>query len=134
MFFVHREGEYLPKTGDFLGDFTNEISPKDGNFIKSWISGGAKNYSYKTDLGKTDCVVKGYAINFLRDTLLNFESMTECVNDKTKEIILPQLKFIKNKSSWQIQTVIQNKKYNCLTYNKRLVLTDGSTLPYGYKI
>ncbi len=85
-------------------------------------------------MGKTDCVVKGYAINYLRDTLLNFESMKECVNDISKEIILPQLKFIKNKKSWQIETTIQNKKYNCLSYNKRLLLSDGSTLPYGYKV
>ena len=79
-------------------------------------------------------MVKGYAINYLRDTLLNFESIKECVNDKAKEIIIPQLKFTKNKSNWQIETTIQNKKYNCLTYNKRLLSSDGSTLPYGFKL
>jgi hypothetical protein len=41
---------------------------------------------------------------------------------------------IKNKKTWQIETTILNKKYNCLSYNKRLLLSDGSTLPYGYNI
>jgi hypothetical protein len=37
VFFIHREGEYLPKTGDFLGDFTNEISPNDGYLVAQRI-------------------------------------------------------------------------------------------------
>lgn len=134
MFFVYKVGDYLPKLGDFLGNFTNEISPKEGNYIKEFVSGGPKNYAYKLDTGKTDCTVKGYAINHLTNLLLNFDSIKACVEDTSKEIIIPQLKFIKNKSSWQIETRIQNKKYNCLTYNKRLLSEDGSTLPFGFII
>ncbi len=129
---MHREGEYLPKLGDFLGDFTDEINPKEGNYIKEFVSGGPKNYAYKLDTGITDCVVKGYAINHLTNLLLNFDSIKECVDDSKKEIQIPQLKFIKNKSNWQIETQIKDKKYNCLTYNKRVLLSDGKTLPYGY--
>ncbi len=129
---MHREGEYLPKLGDFLGDFTDEINPKEGNYIKEFVSGGPKNYAYKLDTGITDCVVKGYAINNLTNLLLNFDSIKECVDDSKKEIQIPQLKFIKNKSNWQIETQIKDKKYNCLTYNKRVLLSDGKTLPYGY--
>ena len=80
----------------------------------------------------TDCVVKGYAINYLTNILLNFDSVKSCVDDLSKELIIPQLKFVKNKSNWQIETRIQNKKYNCLTYNKRLLLADGTTLPFGF--
>ena len=52
---------------------------------------------YKLDTGITDCVVKGYAINYLINLLLNFDSIKEYVDDSSKVIFIPQLKFIKNK-------------------------------------
>lgn len=84
------------------------------------------------DTGKTDCTVKGYPINYLTNLLLNFDSIKECVDNSDKEIIIPQLKFIKDKNNWIIKTAIQEKRYNCLNYNKRLLLPDGKTLPYGF--
>jgi hypothetical protein len=39
--FVHREGEYMPPMGDFLGDLTDEL---DGDYIVEFCSGGPKVY------------------------------------------------------------------------------------------
>ena len=101
-------------------------------YIQEFVSGGPKNHSEKTNTGKTSCTVKGYAINYLTNLILNFDSIKACIDDHSKELVIPQLRFIKNKSDWQIKTCIQNKVYNCITYDKRLLMTDGSTLPFGY--
>ena len=113
-----------------MGDFTNELEPN--TYIIEWVSGGAKNYAYKLNNGKTDCTVKGYAINSLTNLILNFDSIKECVENTSKELIVPQLKFLKDNSNWQIKTCIVNKIYNCTTYDKRLLFENGETLPYGF--
>ena len=41
IFFISRPGEYEPKLGDFLGEFTNEINPSEGDFIQE-LSGRSK--------------------------------------------------------------------------------------------
>ncbi len=40
MIFVEKNGLYSPKLGDYLGELTwiDEISPKDGNYIKEFVS------------------------------------------------------------------------------------------------
>ncbi|GFS78793.1 uncharacterized protein NPIL_325421 [Nephila pilipes] len=42
--------------GNFLGDFTDEL---EGDTIKTFVSGGPKNYAYKTESGVTCCKVEG---------------------------------------------------------------------------
>ena len=120
----------MPLLGNFLGDFTNELDKDD--FIIEFVSGGPKNYAYKLNNGKTQCVVKGYAINYLTNLLLNFDSIKECVGNPSAQIKIPQLKFIKNNSTWLIKTNIVEKTYDCCTYNKRILLKNGETIPYGF--
>ncbi|KAJ8026991.1 hypothetical protein HOLleu_31989 [Holothuria leucospilota] len=57
--YISRPGDWDPPTGDYLGDLTNEISPKDGNFIRSFVTGCPKNYAYTLDTGKSVCTVRG---------------------------------------------------------------------------
>ena len=120
----------MPLIDDYLGNFTNEL--EEGQWIVEFVSGGSKNYAIRKNNGQTDCTVKGYAINHLTKLILNFDSIKNCVENPTKEISIPQLKFIKDNSSWTIKTSIVNKTYNCKTYNKRLLLENGETLPFGF--
>lgn len=120
----------MPPLGDFLGDFTDELAPNE--HIIEFVSGGSKNYAYKLNSGKTDCTVKGYAINHLTNLILNFDSIKNCVKNPSTELIIPQLKFVKDNSTWLIKTCIINKTYNCMTYNKRLLRENGETLPFGF--
>ena len=130
--FVAKENEYMPTLGDYLGQFTNELSSNEGNFITEFVSGGPKNYAYKTDTGHTECTVKGYPINYLTSLVLNFDTIKHTVvEDNNNKIVVPQLKFIKDKSEWQIKTEIQNKEYRFI-YDKRVLLPDLSTRPYGF--
>jgi hypothetical protein len=128
--FTSSEGEYMPKLGDFLGQFTNELD--EDEYIIEFVSGGPKNYAFKTNKGFVDCTVKGYPINYLTNLILNFESIKNCVmRDRKSTLTIPQLKFIKDKSEWLIKTEILNKEYRFI-YDKRVLKEDFSTLPFGY--
>lgn len=45
--FHSRPGDWEPQTGDYLGQLTDEVDPKDGNYISSFLTGGCKNYAYR---------------------------------------------------------------------------------------
>ena len=56
---VSRPGQYDPPLGDYLGDLTNEL--KAGEHIVEFVSGGPKNYAYRTNNGKEVCKVRGFS-------------------------------------------------------------------------
>lgn len=76
--FLSRPGDVDPPTGDFLGDLTDELK---GSYITDFVSGGPKNYAYRTNKGKQKCKVKGFSLNFDNSQHLNFDSMTEMVTN-----------------------------------------------------
>ncbi|XP_035226144.1 uncharacterized protein LOC118198555 [Stegodyphus dumicola] len=69
-------GRNDPPLGNFLGEFTDEL---DGDIIKTFVSGGPKNYAYQTATGKTCCKVRGFSLNFRNSQLLNFEAIKSLV-------------------------------------------------------
>ena len=131
--FVSKPGDYEPHLADYLGEFTNELKPKDGNYIREFVSAGPKNYAYQLDSGKTFCKIKGFTVNFIASQKLNFHSMKELVLNKKldEKISVEQNTFIRDKSNWSIRTEVINKLYR-LVYDKRILLEDFTTLPYGF--
>ncbi|XP_071801293.1 uncharacterized protein [Asterias amurensis] len=77
--FVSSPGQYNPPVGDYLGDLTSEINPKDGNHITSFVSGGPKNYAYNLDTGKTFCKVRGFTLNCRNSQKINFDTISHMV-------------------------------------------------------
>ena len=63
------------QTGDFLGDMTNELEGED--YIVGFVSGGAKNYGYRTHQGKTECKVRGFTLNVRGKGSLNYDVMKQ---------------------------------------------------------
>ncbi|XP_035234223.1 uncharacterized protein LOC118206055 isoform X2 [Stegodyphus dumicola] len=61
-------GRNDPPLGNFLEEFTNELL--DGDVIKTFMSGGPKNYAYQTATGKACCKVRGFSLNFRNSQLL----------------------------------------------------------------
>jgi hypothetical protein len=107
--FVEREGEYKPKLGDYLGMLTSELD--DDDFITEFVSGDPKCYAYKLASGSTECAIKGYQVNYLSKIFLNFDTLKYTVLENQKnEIVVPQLKFEKDKAEWHIKTSILDKK------------------------
>ena len=129
------KGRYSPVLGDYLGMFTNEIDPNEGTEIVEFASAGPKNYSYKLDSGITYTKVKGFDLNFSASKKIDFEKIKEIVKNpsETKTIALEQSNIKRNKNDWTVHTNNIEKIYR-LVYDKRIILPDLSTIPFGYII
>ena len=157
--FVGRPGDNNPKTGSFLGELTNELK-KPGDYITEFVSGGPKNYAYKTFRGEQICKVKGFSLNFANSQLLNFSSMLQLIStpherskcgysntakkeghlgkNKTQKkskdtiVLTNPRKITRQKLKRKIYNRGEQKEYK-VVYDKR-VIQKGSfdTRPYGY--
>ena len=136
IFYIHRENEYNPKLGDYLGEFTNEISVEEGSFATEFGSLGKKNYFYNTKNNNEHIVVKGFKLLHKTKLLLNIDSMKDILlneeNRNNKKIEIDELKFIRDKKEWNIKCK-QSKKLYGFVYDTRILKEDLTTLPYGYK-
>ncbi|GBN71440.1 hypothetical protein AVEN_57721-1 [Araneus ventricosus] len=125
------DGQNDPPTGNFLGDFTDEL---DGRIITSFVSRGPKNYAYNLNDGTSNCKSKGFCRNFKNSLLLNYETVKEfvCSLDKTavKSIVNPR-KITVEKKKRRVINEEETRKYR-LVYDKRVIQSDFSTLPYGF--
>ncbi|KAF4529510.1 hypothetical protein B566_EDAN014205 [Ephemera danica] len=79
---THKPGEYIPSTGDYLEQLTDEVTCyREGSFMSEFVSCGAKNFSAKTAVGgdlnniKTICKVKGLSLNYVYDKLVIFDTL-----------------------------------------------------------
>jgi hypothetical protein len=64
-------------TGCFLGQMGNEL--EDDDYIEDFVSGGPKNYGYRTRKGKTCVKVKGFTLNSTNAPVLSFENIKQMV-------------------------------------------------------
>lgn len=96
------------------------------------MSAGPKNYSFKTDKGVVKTTIKGFTLNNIASMHINFDVMRNIVqNDQNAKIEIPQLTFTRDKKTWHIKSEITKKLYG-FVYDKRVLLDDFSTYPYGY--
>ena len=123
-----------PRLGNYIGDLTHELS---GEHITVFASGGPKNYCYKTSGGKTDIKVRGITLDCTARQKVNFESMCELVSLRaecgvtgTVTVDIP-FRITRNTRTKEIQTKRMKKDYR-VVYNKRVIIDDYKTLPYGY--
>ena len=75
--YISRPGYDEPSLGDFLGELTNELDNND--YIETFVSGGPKNYAYRTHLGQEVCKVRGFTLNYTNSQLINFEAVKNIV-------------------------------------------------------
>lgn len=54
---------------------------KAGEYIVKFVSGGPKNYAYKTNRNKETCKVRGITLNYTNSQLINFESVKTIVTN-----------------------------------------------------
>jgi hypothetical protein len=78
----------LVKTGDCLGDMTSEL--KLCEYISEFVSGGPKNYAYKTidtvpGAESTVCKVRGFILNNGASQVLNFEKLKHMILKGTEQ-------------------------------------------------
>ena len=142
--YTYKSGQWIPPTGEYLGDLTDELSCnkigckgcKDGHWIEDFVSCRAKNYAYKLNTGEVVCKVHGFSPNYSASQIVNLESMKDALISWKNKIEQPEMVTIKtmilrDKLKANVYTFEMPK--NCgVIYNKCIVMDDYTTLPYGF--
>ncbi|XP_058890904.1 uncharacterized protein LOC117407014 isoform X1 [Acipenser ruthenus] len=135
--FVSRPQAWRPKLGDYLGDLTSELKP--GEHITEFVSGGPKTYGYVTNNGKTCLKVKGITLNYENSKLINIASLKDLVqnfvnhdrNTPAEHIMIRGSQICRNKKEFQLENKPLQKTFQ-IVYNKRVLRSDFTSIPYGY--
>jgi len=131
--FLTQPGDPRISTGDHLGDLTSELDP--GVWIKEFVSGGPKQYGYQTSDGKTVLKIRGLSLTSHALKVMNYEELRRLVKTfvkfKLQDLVKLQFKQICRQEDHLITTKTAEKTYKTV-YDKRRVLSDFTTLPYGY--
>jgi hypothetical protein len=92
----------LIETGDCLGAMTSELKP--GLHIDEFVSGGPKNYAYRTTNPatgerETASKVRGITLNYRASELVNFDVIRDMIllADESEKIMVHTEKKIKRK-------------------------------------
>ena len=129
--YVHKPDKPDPPLGNYLGDLTDELN---GDYITSFVSGGPKNYAYRTKGGKTDTKIRGITLDYAATGKLNHDVVRALVhlhtNCDTDAVDMP-FKITRDKKEKNIVTKKMKKDYR-VVYNKRVITENYETLPYGY--
>ena len=124
--------------GDFLGDMTNEL--QEGDHIVEFVSGGAKNYGYRTHGGKVECKVRGLTLNVRGRASLNYEVMKgnilaeldQPLDQRRVVKVTNPNHFKRDQTTKRIGLVVQQKQYG-LVFDKRVVDPETKrSLPFGF--
>ena len=73
------------KTGDMLGELTDELS---GKTITQFVSTGPKSYSFKYGDNQQKSAIKGFTLNHENNNLLNHDSLSKIVKKQIREITI----------------------------------------------
>ena len=142
--FTSQRGEVIPPLGAYLGDLTDELNSgnvcglPEEDYITEFVSGGPKCYAYNTLHGKTAVKCKGVTLNAKNASVVTPESLAGLVhafvaNQHTDmpPLITTSETIQRDKKKFHLKNATVLKKVR-VVYNKRRVLPDYTTLPYGY--
>ena len=83
------------KTGDMLGEMTDELS---GKGIINFISMDPKSYSFKYGNNEEKSAIKGFTLNYENSSILNHDSMSKIVKKQIRERMIVNRNKIKQKN------------------------------------
>ena len=129
---------YLPATGDYVGEFTRELKPR--NHIVEFAAAGNKNYGNRTCDRKVECKVRGFTLNTRGQAQLNFDFLkanviSEVTAPLNKLQVIPVHNAYMIKRDVDIKTLemVQETKRYKVVFNNRVVDPDSfQSYPYGY--
>lgn len=125
----------MPPLGDHLGELTDEIGVDD--YITEFCSSGPKSYGYRTAKGKVCMKAKGITLNARNSQAIRLDSLIGLVNgyvtshDNTQYILAHTENIVRDKKHLTLHNKSVEKRFK-VVYNKRRLLSDFNTLPYGY--
>ena len=76
--YVHQSGKPDPPLGNYLCDLTDELDG--GDYITSFVSGGPKNYAYRTKRGKVETKIRGITLDYMTSEKLNHDVIRDLVH------------------------------------------------------
>ncbi len=102
-----------------------------------FVSGGPKNYAYCTAGGKLETKVRGITLNHATSQRVNLGVMrslvqlyTGCDTEAKVTVDVP-FKITRDRKRARIESKWMTKDYR-VVYNKRAIVKNFETLPYGY--
>ena len=75
------DGTKSIKTGDMLGDMTDELSGKE---ITNFVSTGPESYSFKYGDNEQKSAIKGFTVNHENGSILNQDSLSKIVKNQIR--------------------------------------------------
>ena len=133
--YISKDGEYEPPLGPYLGDLTDEVGGND--FIVEFSSSGPKSYGYRTAKGKVCMKAEGITLNAVNSEAIRLDSLIGLVDQYVRGrgdssyILAHADSIVRNKKQFTLHNKSVVKKFQ-VVYNKRVLLPDLTTLPYGY--
>ena len=134
-------GDHVPQTGSFLGDLTDELNT--GNYIKDFVSGGAKNYAFmQKECDGEYCsktVIKGISMKSSNQYIACYDKILKKVeayirdNDTSPSVFYSTNTHFHRSPDFRIFMVDLHKKYR-IRYDKHVICSDFTTVPYGYSL
>jgi len=139
--YLEEEGHPNPVLDDYLGEFTSELDPDDT--IEEFVSGGPKNYGYKTKNGHVECKVRGFRLSSEGKTQVNYnyDVMRPNVLDEIQKPqreprqtqVVKTHQIVRDAKTYELYTFPDYKRYQ-LVYDKRVIDPNTfQTYPYGYQ-
>ena len=143
--FSVKDGEYVLPLGTYLGQLTDELTCKElsckkqgcsGHWIEEFVSCGPKNYSFIVNISEIVCKVRGFSLNYKSSLILNFESMKEALvawkRNEKKELVTVKTELMRDKYKPKVFNRVISKHYG-VVYDKRKVLPDFTSIPFGFR-
>jgi hypothetical protein len=123
------DGKNTVKTGCLLGDWTDELGK--GVWIIDWISTDPRSYCYKTNTGKVVCKIKGFTLNYETSEQINSDSINNILEYKDKKISTQYNRITRDTKTKELLNKIETKEFG-FVYDKRVILENFDTIPFGY--
>ncbi len=125
-----KQGRYEPKNHAF----TEEKKKNQKTLDLTWLG---KNYCYRTSSNKVETKVRGITLNCTAKQKVNFNVIHSLVflyakcNVKGQVTVDIPFRITRDTKTKDIETKRMKKNYR-IVYNKRVIVDDYKTLPYGY--
>ena len=115
--FVSKTNDPEPPIGPYLGELTDELG---GDYITTFVSGGPKNYSYRTNTNNVETKVRGITLDSTAKQKVNFDVIralvylhAQCHVTGHVSVDIP-LKITRDAKTKNIETKRMKKKSYCL--------------------
>jgi hypothetical protein len=141
LIYIWREGEERPfQLGDLLGDLTDELeSYGRGTSIKTFLSGGPKNYALELSVPESDGTtsskiirkLKGFNLKCADDGQASMQSLKELIDGLQREEVIDQPDQLVRAKNLDITTKDLKKRLH-YTFDKRIREPNSyQTRPWG---